>query len=78
MSIAGRARERALRLTNPEERQRVCEHEVIKVSLANLVSFPWIAERVASGSLHLHGAWFDIHTGVLLTLKPDGTFGPPD
>jgi carbonic anhydrase len=75
MSIAEPARVRALRCVSAEERQQCCEHEVIKVSLTNLMTFPWIAERVAAGKLELHGAWFDIHTGVLQTLQPDGSFG---
>jgi carbonic anhydrase len=47
---------------------------VVKVSLANLMTFPWVAERVAAGRLKLHGAWFDIHSGVLMILQPDGSF----
>ncbi|MEQ1948029.1 MAG: carbonic anhydrase [Bryobacteraceae bacterium] len=78
MSIAHQAREHAMLETDPVTRQRICEHEVVKVSLVNLMSFPWIAKRVAEGSLQLHGAWFNIHTGTLLTLRPDGTFGPPE
>jgi carbonic anhydrase len=76
MSIAEPARERAMRLASPEHRQQFCEHAVVQVSLANLLTFPWIAERVAAGNLVLHGAWFDIHTGVLMTLQPDGSFAP--
>ena len=76
MSIARSARARAMRCLPAEERQQCCEHEVIKVSLANLMTFPWIAERVATGKLELHGAWFDIHTGVLMTLQPEGSFSP--
>ena len=63
MSIAWSARVTALRGSSPEERQQCCEHEVIKVSLGNLMTFPWVAERVAAGKLELHGAWFDIRTG---------------
>jgi carbonic anhydrase len=44
------------------------------VSLANLMTFPWIAERVASGRLTLHGAWFAIRTGELMVLDPAGNF----
>jgi carbonic anhydrase len=77
MSIAWSARVCALRNSSPEKRQQCCEHEVIKVSLVNLMTFPWVAERVAAGKLELHGAWFDIRTGELLTLQPDGSFSPP-
>ena len=74
MSLAEPARTRSMRYPAGMERQQCCEHEVIKVSLANLVTFPWIAERIAQGKLELHGAWFDIHSGELLVLQPDGKF----
>ncbi len=75
MSIAWPAkRVCALRGSSPEVRQQCCEHEVIKVSLANLMTFPWVAERVATGKLELHGAWFDIRSGELLILRTDGSF----
>ena len=74
MSIAQPARERALRLAAVEERQRSCEQEVIKISLANVMTFPWIAERVAAERLTLHGVWFDIRIGELMTLQSDGSF----
>ncbi len=77
MSMAGPARVCAMRASTPAERQQRCEHEVIKISLANVMTFPWVAERVAAGKLELHGAWFDIHSGVLLTLQRDGSFAPP-
>ena len=75
MSMAAPA---ALRASSAEDRQTCAEHEVVKISLANLMTFPWIASRVASGKLQLHGAWFAIRTGVLLTLRPDGSFAPPE
>src|SRR3954470_22183303 len=34
------------------------EREAVKVSLANLRTFPWISERETSGRLKLHGAHF--------------------
>ncbi len=77
MSIAETARLRAMKQAAPEDRQQFCEHEVIRVSLENLMTFPWIAERVATGKLQLHGAWFAIHSGLLLLRQPDGSFAPP-
>ncbi|MBI4906907.1 MAG: carbonic anhydrase [Acidobacteria bacterium] len=74
MKIADRARARVANIAGQQQRQHACEHEVIKVSLENLLTFPWIAERVDGGSLRLHGAWFEIRTGVLHWLQPDGTF----
>jgi carbonic anhydrase len=78
MSIAETARARALSCASPEERQQCCEQEVIKVSLTNLMTFPWVAERVADGELMLHGVWFDIRTGALMILQPDGSFSSVD
>jgi carbonic anhydrase len=78
MSMAEEARLRTLDCEPAEERRQRCEHEVIKVSLANLMTFPWIAERVASGQLRLHGAWFAIASGLLMTLRADGSFGAVD
>ena len=44
------------------------EHEAVKVSLANLRTFPWVQDREADGSLTLHGAWFAIADGGLQLL----------
>ena len=44
------------------------EHEAVKVSLANLRTFPWIREREERGTLKLHGAHFAIAEGRLYIL----------
>jgi carbonic anhydrase len=44
------------------------EREAVKVSLANLRTFPWIAERESAGKLKLHGAHFSISEGRLYVL----------
>jgi carbonic anhydrase len=75
MSIAAEARARALGC-EAAERQQFCEFECIKISIDNLRSFPWIAQREAAGKLALHGAWFNIHSGILQMLQPDGSFAP--
>ncbi len=75
MSIAARARDRVL-ACNPVDPQTECEHEAVKVSLENLRTFPWIVAREADRRLKLHGASFDIRTGVLEVLGPDGNFAP--
>ena len=49
-----------------------CETEVLRLSLANLLTFPWIADAVAAGRLSLHGFRFDIHTGELAALAGGG------
>ena len=53
------------------------EHEAVKVSLANLRTFPWIAEREQEGRLKLHGAHFSIAEGRLYVLdEAEGKFRP--
>ncbi|HET6182038.1 MAG TPA: carbonic anhydrase [Acetobacteraceae bacterium] len=61
---------------NPADPQLACEYENIRLSLANLRSFPWIAERLEAGRLRLHGTHFDVRHGVLNLLQPDGSFAP--
>jgi carbonic anhydrase len=54
---------------------RAMELEGVRVSLANLRSFPFVAEREAAGRLALHGAYFSIAEGVLKVLdETTGTF----
>ena len=53
------------------------EWEAVKLSLANLRTFPWIAERERSGHLQLHGAHFSIADGRLSLLdEAEGSFRP--
>ncbi len=75
MRIAEAARNRALAY-GPEDKQTACEQEAIKLSLGNLMTFPWIAERVADRRLALHGMSIDIATGELTMLDRDGVFKP--
>ena len=37
------------------------------------MTFPWVAEAVERGRLKLSGYIFDIHTGVLSRVLPDGS-----
>ncbi len=75
MHIAARARDRVQgRFADPEATRLACEHETVLVSLDNLRGYPWIAERIAAGRLRLHGAFYQISSGVLELLGPDGRF----
>ncbi|HZG08391.1 MAG TPA: carbonic anhydrase [Allosphingosinicella sp.] len=78
ISILSEARDRVLERDEAEPplgRQRALELEGVKVSLSNLRSFPYVAEREADGQLKLHGAWFSIAEGVLYVLdEKSGTF----
>jgi carbonic anhydrase len=73
------ARDR-VRARHPEPDQQALldmEQEAVKVSLANLRTFPWIAERERDGRLALHGAHFSIAEGRLNVLdEAEGNFRP--
>jgi carbonic anhydrase len=59
--------------TGPEAR-RALEMETVRVSLANLRTFPCIPVREAAGTLTLRGVYFAIHDGVLHVMDEHGTF----
>lgn len=48
--------------------QCALEKAVILVSLNNLMTFPWINEAVKAGKITLHGWYFDLKTGKMLSL----------
>jgi carbonic anhydrase len=53
------------------------ELEAIRISIANLQSFPFVAEAMARGDLQIQGALFDIADGILRVLDPEsGRFQP--
>ncbi|WOI55561.1 carbonic anhydrase [Palleronia sp. LCG004] len=47
------------------------EKGAVKVSLANLMTFPFVAERVDDGRLSLHGLYNDIVDGELFAYEAD-------
>lgn len=49
-----------------DDRLQACEQRAILISLRNLMTFPWIRERVENGTLTLRGWYFDIKHGQLL------------
>lgn len=57
--------------TYPEIRQQALERIAIQHSLGNLMTFPFVKERVDQDSLALHGAWFSIGEGELHWLDCD-------
>ena len=50
--IAEPARQRAMQAP-PEMRQDICEHESVRLSLDNLMTFPWIKDAVEAGHITL-------------------------
>lgn len=57
-----------------DSRRRRCEEAVVRLSLDNLLTFPWIAEAVERNTLTLHGGYFDIGRGELLVMDQGGAF----
>ena len=48
------------------DRARACELWNVRLSLGNLLSFPWVKRAVEEGRLSLHGWYFDLQSGELL------------
>jgi carbonic anhydrase len=60
-----------------EVRAVACEQAAVRVSLENLLSFPFVREAVAAGRLQLHGWYFDLGRGELLGCdQGSGRFRP--
>ena len=49
---------------------------VVRLSIENLRTFPWIAERERAGKLTLSGLHFGIADGTLRSLTGPGRFEP--
>jgi carbonic anhydrase len=74
MDIAAEARKEVLGrtdLSTAEERQCACEQSAVRLSLDNLLTFPWVAERVRQGRLKLHGWYYDLQSGRITRLEDD-------
>ncbi|MEM9740115.1 MAG: carbonic anhydrase [Pseudomonadota bacterium] len=71
VEIAASARRRVLERMpdgTPQDLAAALEHESIKSSIENLLTFPFVRDAVESGALSLQGAWFDIASGDLMLL----------
>lgn len=60
----------------PDQVERASEEAIVRLSLDNLRTFPWIAEREAAGELELTGLHFGIADGVLRALTDQPSFEP--
>lgn len=52
-------------IEDPQEQVRQLEKHAVMTSLENLMTFPWIEQKVKAGELTLHGLWTDIGEGGL-------------
>ena len=70
--------ERVRHIDDAAQQLAALERQTVVVSLDNLMSFPFVAGRVAAGTLSLHGLWHDIGSGALEQYRPrDGLPSPP-
>jgi carbonic anhydrase len=78
MIAPARDRIRAAAAMSPDiDAASALELEAIRLSLANLRSFPFVAAAEAAGELRLQGTLFDIADGILRVLDPEtGRFAP--
>ncbi|MBK8183867.1 MAG: carbonic anhydrase [Candidatus Competibacteraceae bacterium] len=74
VQIAAPARDEVLQRwpdASREFKQRACERAGVRVSLTNLMTFPFIRQRVEAGSLRLYGWYYDLENGELMQYDPD-------
>ena len=75
ISLLDEARERVVMTHGTgEDGQRALEQEGVRTSIANLMTFDFVRERVEAGTLTIHGAVFAIADGRLRVLGEDGRF----
>ncbi|MFO1090717.1 MAG: carbonic anhydrase [Hyphomicrobiales bacterium] len=46
-----------------------CETSVVRISMSNLMTFPWIGKAVTAGLLAVEGYRFDIRSGELVSVQ---------
>ncbi|KAJ3237485.1 hypothetical protein HDU81_009429 [Chytriomyces hyalinus] len=74
MKIAEKARSKVLKHFSHKEMDvqcRACEHASILLSLENLVTYPWVRDKLMNESISIHGWYFDFEDGELLALNPE-------
>ncbi|KAJ6419230.1 hypothetical protein OIU84_029358 [Salix udensis] len=49
----------ATHLLNFDQQCKHCEKESVNCSLVNLLSYPWVEEKVRNGELNIHGGYYD-------------------
>jgi carbonic anhydrase len=70
--IAGEAAANATATGTRDDLQHRVELLTVERSVANLATYPWIADRIGTGGMTIGGAWFAIATGELDAFGPYG------
>ena len=71
MQIAAPAKKEVLArndLNDFDEQIDACEKTAISYSLRNLLTHPWIRQRVEQGTLQLIGYYYELHNGQLIKI----------
>ncbi|KAJ3271540.1 hypothetical protein HDV01_006591 [Terramyces sp. JEL0728] len=74
VEIGQKAKEKTLKYYSdkPIDMQvRACEKASILQSLENLLTYPWIVEKLKQGTISINGWYFDFETGSLSAYDPD-------
>lgn len=78
LSIASEARDvvkKQLKDKSIEEQESAFEKETLVISLNNLLTYPYIKERIAKNKIKIFGWQFDIQSGEISAFNPqNGTF----
>lgn len=53
-----------------DDQETYCEHESLVVSLRNLMTYPYVTERMKKNKLNIYGWHFDIESGNILGFNP--------
>jgi len=69
---------RVAEAVEPDQVEQASEEAIVRLSLDNLRTFPWIAEREKAGHLELTGLHFGIGEGMLRVLTDQPRFQPLD
>lgn len=70
VKIASDAKAKVDTKLNPQQQRACCEKEAILLSMHNLLTFPWIKEKVMDEELKIHGWYFCIKDGSLSIYDP--------
>lgn len=57
-----------------EEQQTACEHEAVVVSLRNLLTYPYVKERLTQKKIHVFGWLFNVEAGDITAFNPDTAY----
>jgi len=73
LSIASEARDvvkKQLKDKSIEEQESAFEKETLVISLNNLLTYPYIKERISKNKIKILGWQFDIETGIISAFNP--------